>query len=117
MGEVRKPYPKNVPGPVYVEDGCCMSCAIWQQTAAKHFTFDRIGERSHHCYVSQQPQTDEDFESVVTAIKCQELDCIRVRSCPQKWRARMIEEKLEEYLDDEPLNLLDRFWRLFSTSA
>ncbi len=82
MGEVRKAYPKNVPGPVYVEDDCCLSCAIWEEAAAKHFTFDKVG-KSHHCYVSRQPQTDEEFGSIVSAMKYQELECIRVSRCPQ----------------------------------
>ena len=88
-GQVRTPpqparpaHRQNVPGPVYVVDGCCLSCGVWEQDAPEHFAWS-----DDSCYVSRQPENDEEFAKVARAMRVQELDCIRVRNCPDRWRA------------------------------
>lgn len=95
-----KPYPKNVPGPVYVGDGCCLSCGIWENEAPEHFSWDDGPDGGSHCYVSKQPETDEQFEMIIDAMAVQELDCIRVKGCSSHWRDMMVERKQGEFLDD-----------------
>lgn len=95
-----RPYPKNVPGPVYVGDGCCMSCGIWELDAPQHFAWDDYPDGGGHCYVKRQPETDEEFANVLEAIRSQELDCIRVKTRNDRWRAMMADPELGEYLDD-----------------
>ncbi len=45
----RMPFPKNVPGDFYVEDGCCTSCGMPTTEAPELFAYAPDG----HCYVRQ----------------------------------------------------------------
>ena len=96
-----KPYPKNVPGPVYVADGCCITCGVWELDAADHLSWDDRSDGYSHCYVSRQPETDAEFANVLEAIESQELDCIRVSNCSEKWRAMMVDAGQTDYLDED----------------
>src|SRR5215468_9131677 len=68
-------HPKNVPGPFYVEDGCCTACGIPGGEAPDHFTFDEDGQ----CYVRKQPCTQQETDRMLKAMWGAELDCIRYR--------------------------------------
>ncbi len=54
------PHPSNVPGPFYVEYGCCITCGVWEDVAPDLLAWLE-GDRPH-CYVQRQPETDEEFE-------------------------------------------------------
>ena len=66
------PHPANVPGTFYVEDGCCISCGVWEDVAPD-------GE-TPHCYVSHQPETEDEFGRMMDAMHVGEVDCIRARN-------------------------------------
>jgi hypothetical protein len=72
----KPPYPLNVPGDFYVENGCCTSCAIPFSLAPKHFTFD---EKTKHCFVSRQPSDANETKTMIEAVDVSELACIRYR--------------------------------------
>jgi len=86
-----------VPGPVYVVDGSCLACGIWEQEAAGLFAWSDA--EFGHCYVARQPESDDEFRQVARAMRVQDLDCIRVRSCPDRWRAVLVEMGQAEYID------------------
>jgi hypothetical protein len=96
------PHPANVPGPFYVQDGCCLSCAVWMDVApdllAWHEEGDARGEYSH-CYVARQPETDAEFERMKQAMKVGEVDCIRVHACRPQWTERLREAGLGHHID------------------
>lgn len=88
----------NVPGPVYVVDGCCLSCGVWELNAPEHFAWS--DDPVPQCYVSRQPESDEEVENVARAMRFQEFDCIRVRSCPDRWRAILERMGQAEFIDE-----------------
>ena len=51
-------HPKNVPGPLYVLDGCCTACGVPTSIAPELFEFDS----RDHCYVKRQPDSDGEME-------------------------------------------------------
>jgi hypothetical protein len=88
----------NVPGPVYVVDGCRLSCGVWEQEAPEHFAWS--DDISPQCYVDRQPENDEEFMKVARAMRIQEFDCIRVRNCPDRWRAILERMGQGEFIDE-----------------
>lgn len=96
---IYNPHSANVPGPVYVENGCCLGCGVWQDVAGDYLAWDEDGDGSH-CYVRRQPVDDREFDAIVAAMKMQEIDCIRLRGGPANWRARLIAEGEGNFVDD-----------------
>jgi len=65
-------YPKNVPGDFYVEEGCCLTCAVPMTEAPEFFKMD-----DEQCYVIKQPANVEETDYLLDAIATQEVGCIR----------------------------------------
>ena len=82
-----KPYPLNVEGPFYVEDGCCTSCGIPEGTAPGLFAWSGDG----HCFVARQPENPAELEGMVEVVNCAELDCIRYRGADPSILRRLVE--------------------------
>ena len=83
----RRPYPANVPGPFYVQDGCCLACGVWEEVAEGLLAWDE--ESSYpHCYVARQPQSDGEVDQMIAAMNINEVDCLRVRICAPDWMKR-----------------------------
>ena len=100
-GSVRlPPHPSNVPGPFYVEDGCCISCGVWEEVAPDLLAWQEDGN-SPHCYVARQPETDAEFGRMMKAMQIGEVDCIRVHNCKPDWDRRLREAKLGHHIDPE----------------
>jgi len=95
---VRSPHPANVPGPFYVEDGCCISCGVWEKEAPGLLAWLPESELPH-CYVARQPGTDAEFEQMMAAMRVSEVDCIRVRHCKPDWERRLREAGLDWHID------------------
>ena len=95
----RRPHPKNVPGPFYVEDGCCLACGVWEIDAAPHFAWE--DEPVPHCFVSRQPETDAEARNMAEAISKQEVDCIRFRGPNSAWRQMLRDAGLKEFIDPD----------------
>ena len=94
------PHPANVPGPFYVQDGCCISCGVWEDVAPDLLAWiEEEDERLSHCYVSRQPQTDAEFERMKQAMEVGEVDCIRVRACKAEWMENLRRSGLGHHID------------------
>lgn len=98
----KPPHPANVPGPFYVEDGCCISCGVWEDVAPDLLAWQeedgQFGPTSH-CYVKRQPETDAEFERMKAAMQVGEVDCVRVRGCRIDWVARLRADGLGHHID------------------
>jgi hypothetical protein len=94
------PHPANVPGSFYVEDGCCISCGVWEDVAPDLLAWLPDGSYSH-CYVARQPETDEEFVRMMDAMHVGEVDCIRVRNCRFDWAERLRQAGLGEQIDPD----------------
>src|SRR5690348_4932956 len=77
----RKPYPLNVSGPFYVEDGCCLLCDLPRAIAPDMFKYNRTND---HCYVYKQPETKDEIHRMVEAVTCADLACIRYRGIDKR---------------------------------
>ncbi len=94
----RPPHPANVPGTFYVEDGCCISCGVWEDVAPDLLAWLPDGSYSH-CYVARQPETDEEFVRMMDAMHVGEVDCIRARHCRHDWADRLRQAGLGHHID------------------
>jgi hypothetical protein len=59
------PYPKNAPGPFYVENGCCIICQAPYHETPDLMAHDEDG--GGHCYFRRQPNTPEAAERAIRA--------------------------------------------------
>lgn len=84
----KPPHPANVPGIFYVEDGCCISCGVWEDVAPDLLAWLPDGSYSH-CYVARQPETDEELARMMDAMAVGEADCIRARNYRPDWAERL----------------------------
>jgi hypothetical protein len=62
-----KRYPKNAPGPFYVENEGCVSCGAPEWAAPDLMTHDEGGEVIYHCYFKRQPATPDETRQAVLA--------------------------------------------------
>lgn len=92
------PHPANVPGPFYVEDGCCITCGVWEAEAPDLLAWVPDADRPH-CYVARQPETDAEFERMKAAMEVGEVDCIRVHNCRPDWAGRLRAAGLGHQID------------------
>lgn len=98
----RPPHPANVPGTFYVEDGCCISCGVWEDVAPDLLSWQQEdGENDAHCFVSRQPQVDAEFVRMMDAMLVGEADCIRARNCRPDWAERLRAAGLAHHIDSE----------------
>src|SRR5262245_10214849 len=88
MSDERKPHPKNASGPFYVEKGCCMMCMAPHSEAPTLMGFD---DSDGHCYVKQQPQTEEEFYLAIRAVRSSEVQCLRYRGDDPDMQRRLVE--------------------------
>jgi hypothetical protein len=97
------PHPANVPGPFYVQDGCCISCGVWEDVAPDLLAW-LPNSKVPHCYVARQPETDAEFGRMMQAMQVGEVDCIRVHGCRPHWAERLRLAGLGHHIDppEEP---------------
>jgi hypothetical protein len=74
MSDARKPHPKNAPGPFYIVNGCCMTCMAPHVGAPNLMGFDDV---EGHCFVRQQPKTDDEIYRAIRAVGSSEVQCLR----------------------------------------
>jgi hypothetical protein len=94
------PHPANVPGPFYVEDGCCIACGVWEAEAPGLLAWVPDSELPH-CYVARQPESDAEFEQMMAAMRVSDVDCIRVHNCKPDWERRLRKAGLGWQIDPE----------------
>jgi len=81
----RIPFPENMPGDFYVEEGCCTSCGMPSTVAPELFAYAPDG----HCYVCKQPSNAIEDQQMIDAFEVQDIGCIRY-----KGKNRVIQVKL-----------------------
>ncbi len=97
----RIPFPDNVPGDFYVEDGCCTACGLPMTEAPGLFAYASDG----HCYVRRQPSSATDMARMIDALAVQELDCIRYKGKNRVVQIRIVAIGEGEQCDHLPEDL------------
>lgn len=95
-----KPHPLNVIGDFYVEDGCCTACEVPLTEAPDLFGITT--DDSYHCFVQRQPKSKGEFDQMLSAIACAELQCIRYRGNDADIFSRLSAMDEMEICDNEP---------------
>jgi hypothetical protein len=67
-------YPKNVPGPFYVQDGGCTACEAACHEARSLVVLDPEG---YSCYFRRQPETPQEVEQAIGASLACCVDVVR----------------------------------------
>lgn len=94
-----RPHPSNAPGPFYVEDGCCIRCAVPSEIAPELFGWT---EEDTHCFVRRQPADPAEMDSMIQALWSAEADCIRYRGSDPALLKRIAELGSAELCDVDP---------------
>jgi hypothetical protein len=97
---VAEPHPDNVPGPFYVENGCCLACNIPMDVAPGMFEWTADGP---HCFVARQPETEAETYRALQALWSAEAGCIRYRGADPDIRRRIVECGQAYLCDGAPL--------------
>tara|TARA_R100000789_G_C2965165_1_gene139110 strand:- start:69 stop:743 length:675 start_codon:yes stop_codon:yes gene_type:complete len=95
-----KPHPLNVIGDFYVEDGCCTACDVPQTEAPD--LFGMTTDPHYHCYVKRQPQSKSEYDQMLSAIACAELQCIHYRGNDPALISRLSAMDVMEICDTAP---------------
>jgi len=88
MSDAPTPHPKNAPGPFYVVNGCCMTCMAPHVQAPTLMGFDDVEE---HCFVKQQPKTDDEIYKAIRAVRSAEVQCLRYKGNDPEIARRLVE--------------------------
>lgn len=99
MNEQRKPYPKNVAGDFYVEDGCCTACDVPNHYAPGLFEYDD----ESHCFVARQPETNREIYQMIKAVCGSEVECIRYKGDDREILRRLAEAGQSDLCDQPKL--------------
>ena len=97
----RTPFPENVPGDFYVEDGCCLSCGMPTTVAPELFAYAPGG----HCYVRKQPTTPAEVHHMIEAFAVQDDQCIRYMGLSRVIQIRLIGNGEGDQCDRLPKDL------------
>lgn len=95
-----KPHYMNVPGDFYVEDGCCITCAVPLEKAPQFLKFVDEPDGSAHCYVHTQPRMAGERTLMAEAMQSADGGCIRYRGSDQSFRKDLVERELGDLVDD-----------------
>jgi hypothetical protein len=102
-----KPHPLNVPGPFYVEDGCCTACMAAVDESQGLLRYD---EPVAHCHVLKQPSSADELTHMVRAASVADLQCLRYRGTDPSVLRRLAEAGLAS-LCDRPTTSIRPFVR------
>src|ERR1051325_803848 len=75
--------PDSVPGPFYVVKDQCIICGLPPETAPQNITWDAETQRTsnfkcpRHCRVERQPETAEEIEQMIEAVRGSCVQAIR----------------------------------------
>jgi hypothetical protein len=100
MREKPKPYPKNVEGDFYVEDGCCTGCMVYDHYAPDLVSFD---ESDLHCFIAKQPSDENELFQAVKITWASEVACVRYGGKNPQILRRLAEAGLADRCDQEHL--------------
>jgi hypothetical protein len=82
------PHRLNAPGDFYVEDSCCLSCALPFSEAPGLFKWDGEGQ----CYIGKQPENSVELEQMLSALSVAEAACIRYRGKQRVIQIRLVQD-------------------------
>ncbi len=88
MSDKPKPHAKNAPGPFYVVNGCCITCMTPHVQAPTLMGFDDVEK---HCFVKQQPKTDDETYRAIRAVWSSEVQCLRYKGNDPEIMQRLVE--------------------------
>ena len=100
MSGKTKPYPKNVEGDFYVEDGCCTACMAPESYAPNLMGFD---ESNSHCFVAKQPTNQSELYQAIKITWAAELQCIRYGGQNPQILRRLAEAGVADSCDQKHL--------------
>lgn len=100
MPDNHKPYPKNVVGDFYVEDGCCITCLVPEFYAPSLMGFD---ENESHCFVAKQPTNQNEVYQIIKATWAAEVQCIRYAGQNPQIISRLAEAGVADVCDQKQL--------------
>src|SRR5687767_13642106 len=93
------PHPRNVPGPFYIVENCCMTCMVIHGEAPALMGFD---EEEHHCFVKQQPASAEEVYRAIRAVWASDVGCLRYGGQNPEILHRLAELGAEDVCDHPP---------------
>jgi hypothetical protein len=93
-------YPKNAPGPFYVENQCCITCGIPVEIAPRLFSWDDEAEYPGNCFVKQQPGSGAEVDLMLDVMRKTEALCVRYRGTDNAIRQRIIRAGHADQCDD-----------------
>ena len=99
------PDPRNAPGPFYVRDGCCITCAVpWTEAPDLFGGLRADGAAPDGCFVVRQPETSDELARMLRVLDLQDVMCIRYRGAALEIREHLRVSGLSELCDepDEP---------------
>ncbi len=90
---MRTAFPENVPGDWYVEQDCCIVCAVPLDEAPDLFqwAYPPGSAEPDHCYVARQPNSVDELDRMINAARNAEVECIRYRGIEERIRQRIRE--------------------------
>jgi hypothetical protein len=100
MADKPVPYPKNVAGDFYVEDGCCTGCMVYEHHAPDLIDFD---ETDLHCFVAKQPTDENELYQAIKITWASEVECIRYRGQNPHVLKRLAEAGVADCCDQKHL--------------
>ena len=77
-------HSENAPGDFYVEDGCCLTCAVPFTVAPDLFAWTKEG--CEQCIVCKQPRTPGEMDRMLLALKVADVGCIRYKEPTARFR-------------------------------
>lgn len=78
-------HPLNAPGGFYIENECCASCGVMHDEAPTLLAWDN----DLHCFVAQQPETEDEIRQAIQAMMVMEMDCLRYGGADLRIRERV----------------------------
>jgi hypothetical protein len=83
-------HPLNSNGSFYVENKCCITCDLPRTLGPDMF---RYTEKNDHCYVYQQPTTEDQLGRMIQVMRSSEVSCIRCRSRDTVLLSQLLSDK------------------------
>jgi hypothetical protein len=94
----RKAFHRNAPGDFYVEDQCCIVCRAPEQQAPELMSHD--SGKYEHCYFKRQPQTPEETEHAIMAVRVGCCGAVRYGGSDPAIIARLSKYRSKEACDN-----------------
>ncbi|GDX78387.1 hypothetical protein LBMAG42_01980 [Deltaproteobacteria bacterium] len=90
---MRRSHPANAAGDWYVEDECCLTCAVPVTIAPTLFRWVRSagvdGTDTESCVVARQPNTEAEVDQMVEVAYFAEVECVRYKGMAERVRAKL----------------------------